>query len=333
MSSFGEDLKRERELRKITLREVSEATKINLRYLEALERNDFRHLPGGVFNKGFVRAIAQFIGVDADSMVDAYLHELQSQSADLPPDTDPGVLRGDPAGVRTATEPVTEPEPARSAAQEPAPSRSWMPWLLAGVLLLGALGIAAFAWYQRSSGEPAPASASTHEPEPAPSGRDEPAVRTSPPTGDGDGDGAVDGRSADDQTPESAEPDETQRPAPRDEPPRESPAPAPSMTARADPAPPATDGVIRARFVLDRRTTGRLNCDNRRVEALEGLPLGTVIEMNCRRFLVVDAADGGSLRVGVGGKTPATVVSDGTPLVGYRVLPAENPGPDGRADS
>ena len=84
MPSFGETLKRERELRQISLREISEATKINLRYLEALERDDFRHLPGGVFNKGFVRAFAQFIGIDADAMVTAYLDEEKSQEARSP---------------------------------------------------------------------------------------------------------------------------------------------------------------------------------------------------------------------------------------------------------
>src|SRR5262249_13006615 len=81
MPSFGESMKRERELRQITLREISEATKINLRYLDALERNDFRHLPGGGFNKGFVRAFAQYIGIDPESMVTAYLQEEQSQQA------------------------------------------------------------------------------------------------------------------------------------------------------------------------------------------------------------------------------------------------------------
>lgn len=79
MSSFGETLRRERELRQITLREISEATKINLRYLEALERNDFRHLPGGVFNKGFIRAYSQYIGVDPEAMVNAYLEEESTQ--------------------------------------------------------------------------------------------------------------------------------------------------------------------------------------------------------------------------------------------------------------
>ena len=81
MSSFGETLKRERELRQISLREISEATKINLRYLDALERNDFRHLPGGVFNKGFVRAYAQFIGIDPEAMATAYLDEEHHQQA------------------------------------------------------------------------------------------------------------------------------------------------------------------------------------------------------------------------------------------------------------
>ena len=81
MSSFGEELKRERELREFTLRDVSESTKISLRHLEALERNDFEQLPGGVFNRGFVRAYAQFIGVDPEAMVNAYLLEEQARSS------------------------------------------------------------------------------------------------------------------------------------------------------------------------------------------------------------------------------------------------------------
>lgn len=81
MATFGEQLRRERQLREITLREVAEATKVNLRYLEALERNDFDHLPGGVFNKGFVRAYCEFIGLDAVAMVDAYLLEERAQAA------------------------------------------------------------------------------------------------------------------------------------------------------------------------------------------------------------------------------------------------------------
>ncbi len=88
MPSFGETLRRQRELRQISLREVSEATKINIRYLEALERNDFTHLPGGAFTRGYIRSFARVIGVDETEMVDAYLYELSQQdgAGDCPVD-------------------------------------------------------------------------------------------------------------------------------------------------------------------------------------------------------------------------------------------------------
>jgi len=119
MSSFGETLKRERELRQISLREISEATKINLRYLDALERDDFRHLPGGVFNKGFVRAYAQFIGIDGESMVMAYLEEEGRQLA-----------RSQRVGAGTTT--VVEPTPP----PRPLGGRWWVPALIAALVLL-----------------------------------------------------------------------------------------------------------------------------------------------------------------------------------------------------
>jgi cytoskeletal protein RodZ len=78
MASFGEELRRHRELRSISLREISDATKINIRFLEALEQNDFKHLPGGQFNKGFIRAYARHIGISEDEMVGAYLLETKT---------------------------------------------------------------------------------------------------------------------------------------------------------------------------------------------------------------------------------------------------------------
>lgn len=72
MGSFGDKLKRERQMRGVTLEEMSESTKIARRHLEGLENEDFRSLPGGVFNKGFVRAYARFIGIDEDQAVADY---------------------------------------------------------------------------------------------------------------------------------------------------------------------------------------------------------------------------------------------------------------------
>lgn len=95
--SFGEEIRRERELRQISLREVAQATKINLRYLEAMERNDFQYLPGGLFNRGFIRAYCDHIGVDPESMVNAYLLEEQSQAGTAEGAAN-GLLRGSAVG-------------------------------------------------------------------------------------------------------------------------------------------------------------------------------------------------------------------------------------------
>jgi cytoskeleton protein RodZ len=129
-SSFGDELRRERELRDISLREISEATKINMRFLEALEGNDFAHLPGGVFNKGFVRAYCEFIGVDAESMVNAYLLEERAQTAGAVDPGTPALLRRTPAAA---------PRPER-----PKRGRNIV-WIALALLLLAAS--AAGAWY------------------------------------------------------------------------------------------------------------------------------------------------------------------------------------------
>lgn len=72
MGAFGDRLRREREMRGITLDEITESTKISRRHLEALESEHFDQLPGGVFNKGFVRAYARFLGIDEDQAVADY---------------------------------------------------------------------------------------------------------------------------------------------------------------------------------------------------------------------------------------------------------------------
>ena len=72
IGAFGERLRREREMRGITLAEISESTKIARRHLESLEKEDFDALPGGIFNKGFVRAYARFLGIDEDQAVADY---------------------------------------------------------------------------------------------------------------------------------------------------------------------------------------------------------------------------------------------------------------------
>lgn len=82
--SFGEWLKRQRELREISLREVSDTTKINLRYLEALEQNRFSALPAPVFARGFLREYARYVGLDPDEVLNYYDAAQQEQEPESP---------------------------------------------------------------------------------------------------------------------------------------------------------------------------------------------------------------------------------------------------------
>lgn len=73
MGTFGDRLRREREMRGVSLDEIATATKIGTRSLKALEDEEFSKLPGGIFNKGFVRAYARFLGIDEDQAVADYV--------------------------------------------------------------------------------------------------------------------------------------------------------------------------------------------------------------------------------------------------------------------
>src|SRR5215813_11366323 len=72
LASFGEELRREREIRGISLKEISDATKISKRFLEAIEKNDHRTLPAPVFTRGFVREYARYLGLNTEEIVNRY---------------------------------------------------------------------------------------------------------------------------------------------------------------------------------------------------------------------------------------------------------------------
>ena len=82
MGSFGDRLRREREMRGVSLDDIAEATKIGTRSLRALEEEHFELLPGGIFNKGFVRAYAKYLGLNEDEAVADYLAAAGDSSLD-----------------------------------------------------------------------------------------------------------------------------------------------------------------------------------------------------------------------------------------------------------
>lgn len=72
MASFGARLKKEREQKGVTLDDVAQSTKIGTRMLRALEQEQLDQLPGGIFNKGFIRAYARFLGIDEEEVIAEY---------------------------------------------------------------------------------------------------------------------------------------------------------------------------------------------------------------------------------------------------------------------
>ncbi len=80
--AFGEELRRERELRDVTREQLALVTKVSVRQIEALEAGRFGQLPALVFSRGFVRSIAVFLGLDADRTVSAFRHVWENWEAE-----------------------------------------------------------------------------------------------------------------------------------------------------------------------------------------------------------------------------------------------------------
>ncbi len=84
MPTLGEELRRLREEKGHTIREVSDATHIGSRFLQAIESDNYSILPGGIFNRGFVRSYARFVGLDEDQALQLYGQQLEAHGGEAP---------------------------------------------------------------------------------------------------------------------------------------------------------------------------------------------------------------------------------------------------------
>ena len=94
---FGDKFRKAREAKKLSLDDVSRVTKIGARMLQAIEEEHFEQLPGGVFNRGFIRAYAKHLGLNDEEAVNDYLACLRQAQIDANQFHDPA-----PVPVRTA---------------------------------------------------------------------------------------------------------------------------------------------------------------------------------------------------------------------------------------
>lgn len=193
MGEFGDKFRRAREKKELSLDDVSNVTKISPRMLQAIEGEHFDQLPGGVFNRGFIRAYAKHLGLNSEDAVNDYLDCLRQAQIDshggwdAPERRDPHQpLPAQPAAPRTF-KPVAQPQPTvqveelpelqlpriqdvrppkKQYLRRPSPGTSWISVAVALVLLSAAL----FFWTRHSRNIKAArvSTASTMDPTPAP---------------------------------------------------------------------------------------------------------------------------------------------------------------------
>src|ERR1044072_8709624 len=76
MPTLGEELRHRREERNIDLTDIAESTKIGIRFLKAIEADNYAILPGGIFTRSFIRAFAKRVGMNEDEAMDMYVQQV-----------------------------------------------------------------------------------------------------------------------------------------------------------------------------------------------------------------------------------------------------------------
>ncbi len=141
MGSFGENLRREREMRGVSLEEISAATKISVRFLQCVENEEFGKLPGGIFVRSFIRAYARYLGLDEEALLAEYQ-----------------LVAKDKGG----------PDISRLAAARPSPRSARSGWKVFGafilICILAAAGFALWRYSQRRAAARARAVLASHPP-------------------------------------------------------------------------------------------------------------------------------------------------------------------------
>jgi len=133
-ATIGEQLRLARQQRGIPLREISNQTRISMRYPEGIETDDYKRLPGGIFNRSFVKAYARLVGFDEKLAAEGYARLMREQG-------------------RPDDEVDLTPHHSKIYTDAPA-TRSPVLTVFLAILILVILTLAALAavhWYQRRS--------------------------------------------------------------------------------------------------------------------------------------------------------------------------------------
>jgi cytoskeleton protein RodZ len=99
-TGIGATLREARSRRKVDLAEVETAIKIRLRYLRAMENEEWDVLPGGAYTRGFIRTYANYLGLDGERLADEYRRSV----APPPPERGPRRVEPVPSGASLGRE-------------------------------------------------------------------------------------------------------------------------------------------------------------------------------------------------------------------------------------
>ncbi len=158
MATLGQQLKNAREEKGVSLHDIANITHIGVRFLQAIESDTYDILPGGVFNRAFVRKFAKQVGFDEEQALKLYEEQLEEQG-------------GEPA--RHAYYGIEDFE-AKSS------SGNGLLLSFVALLVLGALAYAAYQYFMPSVPDPASQAANVIPPTPTPTETPAPAMSGSP---------------------------------------------------------------------------------------------------------------------------------------------------------
>ena len=119
MGDFGKKFREAREKKDLSYDDVSNVTKISSRMLQAIEDEHFDLLPGGVFNKGFIRAYAKHLGLDPEEAVTDYLACLRQAQVDAQEVWEPAPVA--PVKTTVASKPAPPKPPSEPPSKPAAP--------------------------------------------------------------------------------------------------------------------------------------------------------------------------------------------------------------------
>jgi cytoskeleton protein RodZ len=168
----GTQLRRARESRGVTVRDLADSTKIPTRQIDAIESERYEKLPGGIFGRGYVRAVAEALRLDADAIVGAYRDETEPERSAMPVipaasgvDEPPRRAQA-PQQVSMAWRMERSEPRIRMAPGDLVKGRSLSTWVAA--VLIGVAAILVILWFGRDR---SPAPLSGRAPEAAPAAR------------------------------------------------------------------------------------------------------------------------------------------------------------------